>query len=96
MRTIHVRPKAQADVDEIWTYTASEWDTDQADEYIQTIRTGLRRVALHPMLGTDASLLAPHLRRIRSGSHLIYYLHSHEMIDAVRILHQRMDPAAHL
>jgi toxin ParE1/3/4 len=48
-------------------------------------------VADNPGLGSDCSELYPGLRRIKCGSHLIYYLTSGDVLDVVRILHARRD-----
>jgi toxin ParE1/3/4 len=34
-------PRAQADLDEIWEYTAERWDEDQANRYILDIRDAI-------------------------------------------------------
>ncbi len=91
MRRIILRPAAQADIDRIWDYTADQWDMDQADTYVGDIRAVLRLLAANPSIGTDCSHLSIGLRKFNSGSHAIFYLHQVDVIDVVRVLHQRMD-----
>lgn len=50
----------------------------------------MEMLAQHPLAGSDCSDLEPGLRRIRSQSHVIFYLHGDDVIDVVRVLHERM------
>ena len=51
-------PRARADLDDIWAYTARRWGTDQAEDYIRLVQNaieGLRRrqVAAERLLDDD-------------------------------------------
>nr|WP_246798752.1 type II toxin-antitoxin system RelE/ParE family toxin [Rhizobium leguminosarum] len=46
MTGIIFSPAAQTDIDKIWDYTATSWNVDQAERYIQdkeTLATNWRR-----------------------------------------------------
>lgn len=90
-RRVGFRPEARRDLAEIWTYTAEQWDAEQAERYTKHLRERLTAVARNPHLGSDCGEIYPELRRIKCGSHLIYYLADEDMLDVVRILHQRRD-----
>jgi toxin ParE1/3/4 len=90
-------PKAARDIDEIWEYSARRWDVDQAERYIGTIREACEALGRRERLGLDASTIRASYRRLRCGSHVIFYRRiSDEMIEIIRILHQQMDFARHL
>jgi toxin ParE1/3/4 len=90
-RTISLRPEARRDIAAIWTYTEEHWGETQADGYADETERKFNAVADNPGLGSDCSELYPGLRRIKCGSHLIYYLTSGQVLDVVRILHARRD-----
>jgi toxin ParE1/3/4 len=79
---------------EVWSYTERLWDTEQAVRYINQLRKKITAIAENPNLGSDCSELYPDLRRIRCGSHLIYYLATDALLDVVRVLHARRDPTS--
>ena len=44
-------PRAQADIDDIWDYTAERWNEDQAQHYIEDIRRAVETIARDPRRG---------------------------------------------
>lgn len=48
-------PLAQADLDQIWDYTAERWDEDQADRYIFVVRAAIEAVARDPREAVPAT-----------------------------------------
>jgi toxin ParE1/3/4 len=89
-------PRAQADLDEIWDYTAEHWDTDQADRYIREIQRAIEIVASDPQRGRPCDHIRPGYRRYPAVSHILFFRVVPGGIDIVRILHQRMDFERHL
>ncbi|MGO7213175.1 type II toxin-antitoxin system RelE/ParE family toxin [Rhizobium ruizarguesonis] len=45
MTGIIFSPAAQTDIDKIWDYTATSWNVDQAERYIQDIRDACHELA---------------------------------------------------
>ncbi len=57
----------------------------------------IERVVDNPMIGRACDELRPGYRKHAVGSHTLYYrIVSGDVIDVVRILHQRMDVDRHL
>lgn len=78
-----VSPAARVDLDQIWDYTCERWDAKQAEKYIREIQRAIERI-------TD-------YRKHAVGSHTLYYrITDTDLINVVRILHQRMDVDRHL
>jgi len=89
-------PAARADLEEIWDYTCWRWDDDQAEEYVREIQRAIERVVDNPMIGRACDELRPRYRKHAVGSHTLYYrIVSGDVINVVRILHQRMDVDRH-
>ena len=90
-------PAARADLEQIWDYTAATWDDDQAENYVRDIQRAIERVVDNPMIGRVCDDVRPGYRKHPVGSHILYYrIHGVDVIDVVRILHQRMDVDRHL
>ncbi|EUA07957.1 toxin ParE1 [Mycobacterium kansasii 732] len=85
-------PAARADLEQIWHYTYETWDGDQAEKYVREIQRAIERVVDNPMTGRACDEIRPGYRKHPVGSHTLYYrIAGADMIDVVRILHQRMD-----
>jgi toxin ParE1/3/4 len=90
-------PAAQADLEEIWDYTAERWDVDQAEEYLRGLQHPIERAAANPRVGRSCDEIRPGYRQLAAGSHTLYYrLSADGTVDVVRVLHQRMDVDRHL
>ncbi len=72
------------------------WGTGQAETYVLEIRNAIERIAEMPDRGRAVADIRAGYRRYAIGSHLIFFVASDGGIDAIRILHQRMDPTRHL
>lgn len=94
MKTFAFFPAAQADISEIWDYSADKWGAAQADSYIDAIRDACYALAQGQRQGRPSVL--PGLQKCLCGSHVIYFLDDAQRLDIVRILHQRQDAERHL
>jgi toxin ParE1/3/4 len=89
-----LRPRAIADLDEIWDYTSSNWSEAQAERYLLGLRDALAVLKDQPELGRARNDLHPGLRVSIYSKHLIFYLHEEWGIDVVRVLHGSQDVPA--
>ncbi len=89
-------PKARADLDGVWDYTAERWDADQADRYVRQIAETVSRLADGTLPRRKADDVRAGYFRQPTGSHVIFYRQDPDGgIVVVRVLHQRMDPTLH-
>ena len=93
---IHKQRLAEADLVDIWHYSLAQWDERQADEYLDKLAEGIRRLAKNPQLGAKRDSVREGYRVLFVASHAIYYTIGDEAIHIVRVLHDRMDPDKHL
>ena len=84
---------AKADLLNIGAYTLSRWSEDQAIRYIEGLEDCCRGLAHSPRLGRACDDIAPGLRRIEHGRHVIFYREDAKGVLVSRILHQRMLPS---
>jgi toxin ParE1/3/4 len=91
-----VSPRAQRDLDEIWDYTAGQWNLAQAETYLRGMWGAIETIAADPRLGRAADDVRPGYRRYLVGLHVIFYQLTDGLVDVIRVLHSRMDFDSHL
>jgi toxin ParE1/3/4 len=89
-------PRVQADLEDIWSYSAQRWNVEQAEAYIRVVQRGVNLVADDPRRGRCRDDVRPGYRSYGVGSHVLYYREGRGEISIVRILHARMDPTRHM
>ncbi|MGZ2259659.1 type II toxin-antitoxin system RelE/ParE family toxin [Roseobacter sp. A03A-229] len=86
---------AEADLEEIWIYTAQEWSGEQAEMYTNDIVDVFEDITAGKKAGRPALVREGYLKTL-IGKHAIYYQIRGEVIAIIRILHQSMDVDRHL
>ena len=89
-------PRAKADLEEIWTYTAERWGIDQAETYLRQLQAAADAAAEAPQSGRGCDDVRPGYFKRQAGAHVLFYRPEGQTVDIVRILHQRMDFDRHL
>ena len=90
-------PAARADLERIWDDSSERWDDDQAAESLREVQRATDPVESNPTIGRACNDVRPGYRKHAVGSHTLYYrIGSDDVIDVVRVLHQRMDADRHL
>jgi len=84
---------ASQDLENIWLYTFENWSIERADRYLNLIIDEIEYVAQKPDSGFDFSSVREGYYRSRIKSHFIFYRidQKNDMVEIIRILHQRMD-----
>ena len=95
VRSDKLSPLAEADLEEIWLYTFKTWSLEQADSYHADIVAAFEELAAGVKVGHAVDVRDGYFN-YAVGSHFVFYRQSDSSRAVVRILHQRMDPAAHL
>jgi toxin ParE1/3/4 len=90
------RPLARDDIKGIWHYTFERWGEVQADEVLRKLDPVLQSRAANLGLGASRAHIRTGYRALHVGHHFIYYMRTHSVIRVMRILHERMDPGAHV
>lgn len=85
--------KAEEDLEGIWLYTLETWSKEQADRYLSLIFDEIEFLSINPKTGQDFGHIRKNYRYSKVKSHLIFYKHkkSDDIIEVIRILHERMD-----
>ena len=87
-----ISQEAINDLNKIWAYTLKKWSKEQADRYYDLIITEIGFVADNYMTGKSVEQTRKNYRVTKIKSHLIFYRKAEDdIVEIVRILHQRMD-----
>jgi toxin ParE1/3/4 len=93
---IRLSPLAQADLDDIWTYTIVQWDEAQAQAYLLGLDTTMKLLAENPRIGRAIDEIRKGYFKFPAASHLLIYRLKPDAIEFMRILHGRMDVERHV
>jgi len=85
-----IAPLAQADLDEIWDYIASD-NAAAADRLLATLHDKFLLLTAQPLMGQTRRELRPNLRSFSVGKYVIYYELLGERIRILRVLHGSRD-----
>jgi toxin ParE1/3/4 len=96
MSRVTLTPKAKADLDDIWDFTFARWGMVQAEKYVRDLWAAMEQQVSDLANSIDIGDVRPGYRKVRAGSHIIFFKVINDGIDVVRILHQKMDFNRHL
>ncbi|WP_175836211.1 type II toxin-antitoxin system RelE/ParE family toxin [Burkholderia multivorans] len=94
-RMVRLTPLAEADLEDIWSYTFEHWSLEQAEHYVGELAAAFERLARGEWIGRSTRA-GEGYRRYIVGSHVVFYRETTEALDVIRVLHQRMDVDRHL
>jgi len=87
-----ISQQAIEDLENIWFYTLKKWSRTQADRYYNLIIEEIEFVADNFMTGKSAEQTRKNYQVTKVKSHLIFYRKTeNNIIEIIRILHERMD-----
>lgn len=84
-------PAAQADLEEIWLYSAETWSEDQAERYMDLLEEAFERLRAMPGIARERQEFTPPVRIHPAASHLIIYRIENDHLAILRILGGRQD-----
>lgn len=95
-RRLEFTKDARLDLRSIVRYTKRTWGAERQVRYADRLLKSTNDLLSHPHLGATRVDIAPDLRNLPVGQHVIYYRVLDTSIRIVRILHVRMNPEEHL
>lgn len=91
MRSLRYRAAAIRDLRSIATSTRERWGEDQAKKYADQLRTDIKGLWEFALRFPEHIARSGRYRKMRSGSHVVFYLVESEHIEIVRIVHRSRD-----
>lgn len=89
-------PAAQESLQQIHSYSLSNFGKQQTLIYLRRLRDRMQYLADQPTRGKARDDIKAGYYSHFEGSHTIYYRIRDTHIDIIDVLHQSMDPARHL
>lgn len=89
IRRVVLRPQAEADLDDIWTYSAAAWSGPQAISYLTGLDAVLQLLAEFPEMARLRPEFMPPVRIHSYREHLIIFASDDKTVDVVRVIHAR-------
>ena len=87
-----ISKQAIDDLNNIWIYTFHKWSKEEADRYYELIIGEIEFISDNFLTGKSAEQTRKNYRVTKIKSHLIFYRKvENDILEIVRILHQRMD-----
>ena len=90
-RSLRYHSLAQRDFVGAAAWSKEQWGAKMTRRYLDEIERQISRIVDNPMLGPDAELPRPGLRKIAAGRHTIFYVASESEVQIVRIMGQQQD-----
>ena len=91
-----ISPAAQDDLRKVYRYGVGMWGETQASIYLDGFKKQFSLLTEQPFIGIARHNIARHLRSLSLPTHLIFYRHTNNQVEIVRILHERQDPERQL
>ncbi len=91
MLELRLTPKAGADLEDIWRYSAWEWGPDRADRYVDALVEGFETLCKLPGMARERAEFDPPVRVHPAGRHVVIYLVDGAALVVVRVLGRRQD-----
>lgn len=88
-RRLVLRPAAEADLSDIWDYTAERWSLKQARAYASGMTHLLFLLCDQPEIAPLFGTLTPPVRIHRFRSHLVIFTADDKTVEVIRVLHMR-------
>ncbi|GLO69092.1 toxin ParE1 [Phaeobacter inhibens] len=71
--SLHLTPKAQSDLEDIWLYSVRKWGREQADLYLDTLEQVFETLCSLPELARKYVEITPAVRMHQTGQHVVIY-----------------------
>ena len=94
-RRFRVSLAARQDLLRIGRFTERRWGQAKRNHYLGRLDEAFGLISENTTIGSSCDEIYPGYRKFPEGSHVIYYRLT-DMVEIIRILHERMDPDSHL
>jgi len=95
-RPITLRPKAIADLEDIFNYSVQEFGITRAEHYILELNEAFTNLADGPHIGNDYGYVKPDLKGVAVVSHIVFFKYTDTQLIVIRVFHKSMDYKGHL
>ena len=86
-----VRQIVEADLEQVWFHTYTNWGIEQADTYTISLIDRFAWLAENPHAGKQRDDVKPGYFSFPEGMHIVFYKIGKEGVEIIGIPHQNMD-----
>lgn len=83
---LRLSPAAEADLEDIWLYTARTWSAEQADRYLDALEAAFETLRAMPEIARERDEFDPPVRVHPSAQHVIVYRVEGDRLIVLRVL----------
>ena len=96
VRSVRLRERAAADIDQAVDYYLAEADTEVAQRFVDAIERAIGQISRSPQAGSlrfsyELEIPGLRVRPLTRFPYLVFYVVRDEVVDVWRILHTRRD-----
>lgn len=91
MKSLRYRASAIRDLRCIAASTRDRWGDDQAKKYSDQLRSDIKSLREFALRFPEHAARSGRYRKMRSGSHVVFYLVDDVHVEIVRVVHQSRD-----
>jgi toxin ParE1/3/4 len=89
---LRISPQAEADLDSIWYYVATESaSVEIADRQVDSLTSRFLLLERHPYIGRIRDEFGPGMRSFAVSEYVIVYIIEHDRVQILRVVHGRRD-----
>jgi toxin ParE1/3/4 len=88
-RQLRLHPRAEADLAEIWLYTAKEWSRAQANRYVMGLDKAFTLLTDQPEVARCFSSMLPPVHVYRYQAHIVMFTADDDLVQVIRVVHAR-------
>lgn len=96
MTDYRLTSKAEEDLRDCFRYGVKNFGLENAVNYLTGLHDKFSMLADKPLIGRDASDIAPLIRRFAQGQHIVFYQVNGTSVIIARVLRKEMDFKRHL
>jgi toxin ParE1/3/4 len=93
---IHLKPKANEDLENIYSYSVLNFGKTKAIEYISDFDQAFINISKGESIGNNCDYIKLDLLKFNVNSHVVFYRLKQNITEIIRILHQKQDYPRHL
>jgi toxin ParE1/3/4 len=91
MKRLRLTREALQDLRDIWAYSTETWGIQQAERYVDAIRSAITGLRDGNVVSQNAGYGLKGCRKVTCGRHIVFFRENETVVEVVRVLHQKMD-----
>ena len=91
-----ISPDARQDIRSLLMYSEQQWGKEQRRSYKSSLDNAMKQLTRFSYRAPARDDVAPGLRGLVVGAHIVYYRVTDRSVIINRVLHEKMNPTSHI